>query len=98
MPLGPLPGKPEPELAQRCHVRAMGSYLSGRPDSSDIDILVSPSPAALEAAVASGSPEMAAQLEPQQLLMSLLEALHKQGLIDNHVGFHTASSSSEDSK
>jgi hypothetical protein len=46
---------PESDLAYRCHARALGSYLSGRPDSSDIDILISPPPAALEAAIAASN-------------------------------------------
>jgi len=87
-------GQKEPCLAQRCHVRALGSYLSGQPDSSDIDILVSPSPAALEAA-SRLSPAASAQLAPLPLLTTLLEVLRERGLVAKDVGFQTASNSEE---
>ena len=69
-------------------MRALGSYLSGRPDSSDIDILVCPSPAAMKAVNA--YPHLAVLLEPRPLLMALLEALLEKGLLTTDVDFCTA--------
>ena len=81
------PKDPPPPTNNPVASRAVGSYLSGRPDSSDIDILVSPPPAALEAAAGGGR---AAALEPHPLLQALLEELLGTGYLTDGVGFHGA--------
>ncbi|KAF8056467.1 hypothetical protein HT031_006324 [Scenedesmus sp. PABB004] len=43
---GLAPGRGAGEVAEQLHVRAMGSYLRGKPDCGDIDIIISPDPAA----------------------------------------------------
>ena len=83
---GIKPQRPPPQITPP-GFRALGSYLSGRPDSSDIDILISPPPAALEAAAGGGR---AAALDPHPLLQALLEQLQGQGYITGDVGFHGA--------
>ncbi|GAX74898.1 hypothetical protein CEUSTIGMA_g2344.t1 [Chlamydomonas eustigma] len=63
--------------SQQCHVRAMGSYLSGRKDTSDIDILLAPSPAAVEAAGLTAPHTLA----PSALLQAVLNRLREQGWV-----------------
>ena len=44
--LGDLTGLGEEALAHRLHVRVVGSYVRGAPDSGDIDFIIAPPPAA----------------------------------------------------
>ncbi len=62
--------------ADRCHARAVGSYLSGLPDSSDIDMLLAAPPSATAAA---------SQLTPGSLLHLLLLRLQRRGHVTNDV-------------